>query len=245
MKPEKYDKIAIDYHRKRKYPWRDLENFIKNLNQNIRKDLFVGVVLDLGCANGRNFTLLKKRNNKLIALDNSLEFIHLAKDRVSDWKSRDSRGISLIVADMNQIPFRENSISTIVSIAAIHHIRGKIKRENVINQVKLVLKREGKFLLTLWRKWQKKFRKYFLCDFIKRKIYPKYKKIQKNTGLPEFGDKYIPWTLSDKNLTIERFYHFFSKKEVQELLKDFDLEIIQKKGGPNKKDNFFILAKNS
>jgi hypothetical protein len=60
--------------------------------------------------------------------------------------------------------------------------------------------------------------------------------------LPDFGDKYIPWTNSHDNYIYQRFYHFFSKNEVMDLLEAFNIKEIEELGGPNKKDNFFVLA---
>ncbi len=97
-------------------------------------------------------------------------------------------------------------------------------------------------MLTVWRRYQKKYRFYFINDRIRRFFIPKYNKTQENLGLIEYGDKYIPWTLSNKNLTYNRYYHFFSLKEINKLLKNFIIRVILKKGGPNRKDNFFILT---
>jgi len=61
--------------------------------------------------------------------------------------------------------------------------------------------------------------------------------------LKEFGDILVPWKISNKNIEIKRFYHFFSKYELKSLLRDFKILLIKKFGGPNKKDNFFTLVK--
>jgi hypothetical protein len=70
-----------------------------------------------------------------------------------------------------------------------------------------------------------------------------YRTTQNKRELEEFGDKFIPWTISKENLTYNRFYHFFSCKELKRLLKSFVIKELKKIGGPNKKDNFFVLAK--
>jgi hypothetical protein len=66
---------------------------------------------------------------------------------------------------------------------------------------------------------------------------------QNKLDLEEFGDKFIPWTISKENLTYNRFYHFFSRKELKKLLQMYIIMELKKRGGPNKKDNFFVLAK--
>ncbi|MEJ2277590.1 MAG: class I SAM-dependent methyltransferase [Candidatus Lokiarchaeota archaeon] len=226
MKPEKYNGIAQDYHNKRKNPWKDLEHFLDSLKE--FNSLINGINLDLGCANGRNFKLFKNKINKLVGLDNSTKFMEISKNRVREFNKLTRRNIDLIVADMRFIPFRNNSFSNIFSIAAIHHIKSKEVRDKIISNIKSILKPEGLFLLTLWRRWQKRFRKYFLIEFIKEKFNKKYNRAQKELGLYEFGDIYIPWTLSNNNLIIKRFYHLFSKNETQNLLKDFEIKKLKK-----------------
>ena len=70
----------------------------------------------------------------------------------------------------------------------------------------------------------------------------KHRLIQNSTGLAEFGDKFIPWTVSKENKIYQRFYHFFTRKEVLTLFKDYKVLKINKWGGPTNRDNFFILA---
>ncbi|TFF88560.1 MAG: class I SAM-dependent methyltransferase [Promethearchaeota archaeon] len=243
MKPEQYNKIAEDYHNKRKYPWRDLQNYINALDPLVRNELLKGTCLDLGCGNGRNFKIFKSKENRLVGLDNSIEFIEIAKNRIENFSPKSQNTIDLIVSDMNNLPFRRNTLKNIFSIASLHHVRGKATRKKLVSQIYKILISEGYFFLTLWRRWQKRFRKYFLIDYMKLKLVPSYKKSQKKVGLLEFGDKFIPWTVPKDNITIRRFYHFFSKKEAESLLENFAIKSLDFEGGPNNKDNLFILTK--
>jgi hypothetical protein len=111
-----------------------------------------------------------------------------------------------------------------------------------IKQFYAILKNNGYVLSTVWRKYQKKYRNYFLRDWLKRLFSSSYRNKQCNEDLLEYGDKFIPWTISKENLTYNRFYHFFSKRELKKLLSGFSLKEMKKKGGPNKEDNFFVLA---
>lgn len=243
MKSDYYNFIAKDYHLKRKVPWKSLKNFLQFLKE--KKITFKGYCVDLGCANGRNFKLFKNITNKLIGIDKSLEFLKIAKEILKDhnqYSKKDSDNIQLILGDLNYIPIRLNSIRTIFSIATIHHIKGKSNREKAILQIFNLLTKKGYFLPTVWRRWQKKFKKHFIIDWFKRFLNPFYKKHQKLLGLNEFGDKIIPWTISKQNITYNRFYHFFSKREIKNLLKSFKIQEFWIKGGPDNKDNFFILC---
>lgn len=238
-----YNSFARDYHLKRKKAWKPLENYFDILKE--RKYKFKGNCLDLGCANGRHFKIFKNPSNKLIGIDNSQAFLKIALESLRDslkYSKSELLNIQLILGDLNYIPIRAKCIQNIFSIAAIHHIKGKSKRKNVIKQLFDLLSKNGYFFFTVWRRWQKKFKKSFMLDWLKRIFNQKYKKQQKKKGLKEFGDKFIPWTVSHEKYTYNRFYHFFSKNEIKKLLKIFKIIEFQIIGGPTNKDNFFILA---
>lgn len=242
-----YNSFASDYHLKRKKAWIPLIHFLDKLDKKGYR--FYGICLDLGCGNGRNFKIFKSFfNNKLIGIDNSLEFLKIAKTRIKNsnlFTKNEQNYIQLILADLIYLPIRNNSIQNVFSIATIHHIKTKLQRENVINQIFNILKLKGYFLCTNWRRWQKKYRKFFIKDWIQRFLISSYFKDQKKRGLKEFGDKFVPWTVSSKNKTYNRFYHFFSKREIKELLKIFIIKEFHYLGGSSNKDNFFILSQKS
>ena len=133
-------------------------------------------------------------------------------------------------------------INNIFSIAAIHHIKGKEKRQEVIFNLHNLIKKNGFLLVTVWRRWQKKLKKYFIIDKLKRSLNLKYLRRQNKMNLREFGDKYVSWTVSKEKRTYNRFYHFFSKKELKDLLKNYEIKEFKLTGGPTYKDNFFLLT---
>jgi SAM-dependent methyltransferase len=246
MKNYSFDCIAKDYHSKRKKPWRPLHFFLQFLNK--KGYFFKGNILDLGCANGRNFKIMNKPPNKLIGIDISFNLLKIAQSNLTNldqYSANESNFFQLIQGDIVNLPIRENSIDTIYSIATVHHIKKKSERKFLFIQMHDILKKKGKLILTVWRKWQTKFRDYFICDWIKRNFTMNYKKQQKKKGLEEFGDKYVPWTLSDEQISFDRFYHFFSKNELKKLMGKFNVKEFKITGGPTQKDNFFVFATKS
>ena len=244
MNKKIYDILALDYHRKRNKPWRDLETFVKEIKE--KEISFTGYNIDLGCANGRNFSVFIQPNNKLIGVDSSFEFLKIAREHLksdNNLPKNSSNFIQLILSDILFLPIRPNVIQNIFSIATIHHIKDKTQLNYAISQLYCLLRDKGYFLFTVWRKYQKNYRNYFIKDKIKRLFNPKYRKVQINLGLNEYGDKFVPWTLSAEKKTYNRFYHFFSHKEIKKMLYEYIIIEFKKKGGPNKKDNFFVLAK--
>jgi len=239
-----FNHFAEDYHSKRKKPWRPLEFFLNHLKN--KKYTFNGIILDLGCGNGRNFKIMGIPPKKLIGLDLSLELLKIAQAELKkndQYLQNEAHFIQLLLADISKLPFRKKTINAIFSIAAIHHIRKKSERKNTIIQIYDILKKNGNLILTVWRKWQKQFRYYFLSEWYKRRFTINYKKQQELIGLKEFGDKFVPWTLSNDQKTYNRFYHFFSKKELKKLLKDFIIKEFKITGGSSGRDNFFIFAR--
>jgi SAM-dependent methyltransferase len=236
-----YKKLAKDYHNKRRHPWKDFERFLKEL---IKEGLEIkGTAIDLGCANGRHFDLIKNSKNRLIGIDNSIEFLKIAKKRLhaNNYKIK-TKNIQILQADISYLPFRTTSINCIFSIAAIHHGKTKQLRTQCFSEIYKILKKGGFFIFTVWRRWQKRFYKYFLKDWIKRKFYPSYKKKQIEKGLKEFGDIFVPWILSSEDLKIKRFYHLYSSRELKKSLNPFTIQKFEKRGGPGEKDNFFVLT---
>ena len=237
MKEYNFDNIAQDYHLKRKKPWNSFISFLKYLeNKNYS---FKGLNIDLGCGNGRHFPYLMKESNVLIGIDNSIELLKISNKSLESYNTFK---IQIICADLLFLPIRNNSINNIFSVAVIHHIKDRAMRENGIKQLFNIIKNGGYLLITVWRRWQVKYRKFFVKDWIQRKIKKCYKKHQESKDLKEFGDKIVPWTISSNNKTYDRFYHFFSKHEIENLINIFNIKEFKTMGGSTGEDNFFILA---
>lgn len=238
----KWNKFAKDYHNKRRKPWNAFKSFF---NETINEGYtFNGLIIDLGCANGRHFSVLKNDNNRIIGIDNSIEFLKIAKENLPKNGKKDfnTSNTNLLLADISKLPLRDNSIKNIISIAALHHIRTKKEREETFDFLYKTLSYGGLLLISVWRRWQKRFKTHFIKNWFKRKLKPNFKKEQMSKGLTEFGDIFVPWTISSENNTINRFYHLFSSKELHCLLTKFKIIKFEKRGGPGKKDNYFVLA---
>ncbi|MHA1914134.1 MAG: class I SAM-dependent methyltransferase [Promethearchaeota archaeon] len=243
MEGQIFNRIARDYHQKRKKPWRPLEFFVNYLKK--KGYVFNGIILDLGAANGRNFKILGTLPKKIIGIDISLELLKIAHNDLQNrehYSKEESSVIQIVQGDIKYLPIRDNTVQNIFSIATIHHIKHKTERKKMIASLNKTLRPNGSLVITVWRKWQKKYRSYFLYDWLKRFLSSGHKYEQEMVGLTEFGDKLIPWTLSDQRKAYHRFYHFFSKHELKKLLKIFHIKEFKIMGGPSKRDNFFIFA---
>ncbi|MHA1148900.1 MAG: class I SAM-dependent methyltransferase [Promethearchaeota archaeon] len=238
-----YDGFALDYHHKRRNPWAPFIEILDQLNS--LGYVFKGLIVDLGCANGRHFKIIKNNENRIIGIDNSLQFLHISLSLIKKTFELESQYPSLIQADIKRLPIREDIIDNIYSIATIHHISTNLARIKVMEEIKFIVKPKGHILISLWRKWQKRFKNYFIKDLFKRRRFCKnYYTVQNERELYEFGDILIPWTVSSQNMRYYRFYHLFSKKEARKLVRKFKLLTFKVCGGPGKKDNFFLFIEN-
>ena len=105
-------------------------------------------------------------------------------------------GFNVVLADACHLPFKKDSFDALLSFAVIHHL-GKGDQVKALRECKRVLKRGGGFLISVWRKWQQRFRL--------KAIY-KYFTTNKNEFI-------VPWGRS------LRPYYLFSKKDFVDTLK--------------------------
>ena len=130
------------------------------------------------------------------------------------------------------MPFKENIVDAVLFIASLHNIKGRERRIHCLKELRRILKKDGIALVSVWSRWQDKYRK----QFSKKLLIPKGKK--------EFGDIDIYWR--QHSLNIPRFYHLYSKREFISDLKKADLEIFEiqnvKIHSEKHPDNYFAIV---
>ncbi|MHA1267277.1 MAG: class I SAM-dependent methyltransferase [Candidatus Helarchaeota archaeon] len=232
-----FDVIARDWNRLRERPWKVLLNFIEKYH--LKKLFSKGILLDIGCGNGRHSILLAEGNDQVIGVDFAVNLLKIA---VEKCKSQGIQNASFVLADTSALPFKTNTFSNVIYLSTLHHIPTQEIRVESLKDLKRILKTQGICLISVWRRWQKRFfwyffKQFFIIQFFKLKI------IKLKRAL-EFGDIEISWKMQEGN-EIQRFYHLFSKRELVKLLKAVGFEIILRKnfGGPTHRDNIFVIFK--
>jgi len=179
-------------------------------------------ILDLGCGNGRLFELFQDKNVKYAGVDASAEFIKKAKERYGDY---------FIVADAFDMLFPDGSFDSIWAIAFFHHIPSKQLRLKVLEEIKRVLKKNGKVVVTCWNLYQFHYLR-ILLKFTLRKLF----------GLSKLDFKDV--LLSPKKIKVQRYYHAFTKKELKKLFQQagFRVEELKYLKRNKKKTNILIIA---
>ncbi len=222
-----FELIADDWNRLREKPWPVLLNFLER--ENNLKYFHEDLLLDLGCGNGRHSIFFAGHSTQVVGIDFSLNLLKIAKEKS---KSHNVDNVSFILADVNALPFKKNIFTNIIYLSTLHHIPTIEKRQKNLAQIKQILKKRGICLISVWRKWQKRFFWHF------------FKQIFKSSSSQELGDIKIPWK-KQNGVIVQRFYHLFSHRELKKLVQKVQLQTVLRKnfGGPTHQDNIFIILR--
>ncbi len=249
----KYDDIARDWFNKRNKPWNFFLEFLLELEHKYETENPInGICCDLGCGTGRHTELLSIKSDLYIGTDLSHDMLIIAKENqinkeicfIQQW----------ICCDIEHLPFRQKSITCIISIAVIHHILTEEKRKIVLKDISSILKKPGNLIISVWSaetgKNAQKVKE--INDKIIKSginyvehIFKDYNndilllKLRKN-------DIFLPWRISKKNgeiIEIPRIYHLFSNEELKIFEVDFKLKLKSIIGNEKSGENFFLYLK--
>ena len=137
-----------------------------------------------------------------------------------------------IAGDATNIDLPDKSCSVVFCSHVFEHVP-HYKLPIIISEINRILKKDGEAIISVWSRWQDKFRQHFI------------KKCLTNVNRKEFGDIDIYWR--QHGLNIPRFYHLYSKRELQNDIKKAGFDIIKIEGVKyfSKKfyDNYFAIVK--
>jgi len=218
-----WNAIAKSFDSTRRKPWKECIDFINNLPK-------TSIVADIGSGNGRHLIPCAKHCKKIIGLDVSKELLEIVKKKV--YKNK-LNNVELIHSDAVNIPLKDYSIDAVLYIATLHNISERYRRIKSLKEINRILKPSGRAIISVWSRWQDKFRQHFLIRMITQ------------FGRNEFSDIDIYWR--QHGLNISRFYHLYSKREFQKDINQAGFEIINLEGKKihSKKypDNYFAVIK--
>ncbi len=218
-----WDAIAKSFDVTRRKPWKQCIDFINKLSK-------TDIVADVGCGNGRHLLPCIKQCKQVIGIDISRELLYIIQEKI---KQSNLKNTCLIQSSAVNIPLKDNSLDKVLFIASLHNIKRRDRRIQSLKEIKRILNKDGKALVSVWSRWQDKYRKLF------------FKKWFTQLGESEFGDIDIYWR--QHGLNIPRFYHLYSKKEFRNDLLSADLKIIDmmevKLHSKKHPDNYFAIVR--
>lgn len=217
-----WDSIAKSFDKTRRKPWQECLDFIADLPKD-------SIVADIACGNGRHLVPCAKEFKHVIGIDISSKMLEIVKEKTI---KENIANVSFIHSTAEDIPLDDCSVDAVLYIAALHNIPGKDNRIKSLKEVRRILKRDGKALISVWSRYTDKFRKSFQNKNLSNKK-------------TEFGDKHIYW--KQDGLDVPRFYHLYGKKEFVEDLESAGFKIMRVKGVKIKSekynDNYFAVVK--
>ncbi|MFA6547775.1 MAG: class I SAM-dependent methyltransferase [Candidatus Magasanikbacteria bacterium] len=190
---EDYNRIAERFSGTRFDLWDELKQFKKLIKdgQNI---------LDWGCGNGRLLFLLKDKKIQYFGLDQSGELLKIARKKWSvDIESGKVNFFSTATRDKK---FTDNFFDLVFMIASFHHLPDEKTRLDLLKKVYKEMKSGGQIIITVWN---------LESDWAQSKLKKDWQKIGDN-------DFMVPWKNNDGKIVSERYYHHFSKEELNSLL---------------------------
>ncbi len=182
-----YNTIAKHFSDTRQYVWQELKPFHAFVKEN-------DVVLDLGCGNGRLYQIFTDLPISYIGVDQSEELLVLARKQFREG--------TFIQGTMTAIPLEDKSVDVIFCIAALQHIPGLDFQNKALEEMKRVLKPDGKVILSNWNlfgEWG-----------LKQVRLGKYQDLGN-------GDFLVPWRDAEGSILGERYYHGFTLEELDSL----------------------------
>ena len=162
-------------------------------------------ILDVGAGDGRLWGYLKNEltNHKISYqwIDFSDNLVQIAQNRFPDaqW----------IVDDMKNLQqhFEPLSQDFVIFVASFHHLRNLEERINVLQQTYQILKYWGKIILINRNLWNPRYYKLFVLNVLKNFL---------SLRRSDLNWVQVPWKKDGKIL--QRYYHIFGVKEINNLL---------------------------
>jgi len=218
-----WDAIAQSFDVTRQKPWNQCIDFIDTLSKN-------DLIADVCCGNGRHLIPCAMYCRKAIGIDISRQLLCIVQKKID---GKNLNNVDLLHSDVVNIPLKNNTADAVLYIASLHNIEGKERRIQSLRELGRILNNNGKALISVWSRWQDKYRKQF------------FKKWFTEIGQNEFGDINIYWR--QHGLDIPRFYHLYSKRELLSDIRMADLEIVDvqdvKLHSEKHPDNYFAVVK--
>ena len=176
--------IAEDYENK-------VANYLKDIS--IEK-----IILDAGCGTGKFIKSLESNSKQYIGIDLSANQLSKAKLKSSNTSSK------FICSDLSNIPLKDKSVDLIVSSWVLGTITNITERNNVLNELKRVLKNKGQI---------------FLIENAENSEFERIRGRDKDSRTKNYND----WIINNGFLLDKKISTFFQFNTLEEARKCFEI----------------------
>ena len=217
-----YSSIASEYDRKRQFVRAEMQVWAEELRIKNQELGIKSRVLEVGCGTGQHASLIAETGSSYTGIDISPAMIELARRQISQAE--------FVVGDVSHLPFTDASFNAVWAVAVLHHVPSREKREQALREMARVLQPGGRLYLFDWNlyawRWLKRYRHFGLPFGLHPKDYDR-------------GDVLIPWK-SPAHGTLNRYYHAFTLRELERLVKNNGFRLVrQRLVSNNKTANFW------
>jgi ubiquinone/menaquinone biosynthesis C-methylase UbiE len=180
-------------------------------------------ILDLACGSGRTALPLYKLGYEVVGVDLTPEMIELAKLAANS----ENASICYRVGDATSLNFADNDFDgALLSNNGLGSIPGNKDRLKTLHEINRVLKVGGKVILLVpLRNYGPTYIIHWVKTWFKHKILKPFGCVTEGA---DFGDYFYHRHDGEKKLKQKQYLHFFSEKEVENLIKLSKLSIIKK-----------------
>ncbi len=235
---ENYNLIAEDYSRTRAFIPEDIKALGNYTLEGER-------VLDSGCANGRLFEILRDKKVDYFGVDISKRLIEIAKEKYlyppqvfAEQKFGRARA-KFQVTNALSLPFPDNYFDKIYSISVLHNIPSTEFQFRYLKEARRVLKPGGLLILRVWDFWKRRGALKLILKYTFLKLIGRHPPA---TQL-DFFDVFVPWKNSEGKILIQRYFHCFTKRELENLVRESGLKIKESwRGGKDPRTNIYLIA---
>ncbi|XP_043263037.1 alkylated DNA repair protein alkB homolog 8 [Colletes gigas] len=207
---EVYENISSHFDETRHNQWPNVSKFLQSLNPG-------DILLDIGCGNGKY--LHEHEHIFKIGCDRSQNLMKICRNK----------NFEVFLSDCLYLPYKNNSLDAVISIAVIHHLSTHERRKQAISELARVLRPNGKCLIYVWAKEQEvdsMQTAYLKYNTTKKKNKSLYKQklteygvtlpIHENRTKFTSTDMLVPWKRKGGGDFL-RYYHVFQEDELAQL----------------------------
>ncbi|MFH0779780.1 MAG: class I SAM-dependent methyltransferase [Parcubacteria group bacterium] len=217
-----YDKIAGEFSATRGYSWKDVDylfEFVKSGDK----------ILDVGCGNGR---LLGNSKHKIqstnyIGVDNSEQLIGEARKKYPEFKFE--------IVDLLTMNDLHDKFDTAFCVSFLNHFP-KEKQNQVLQNLKALLKPGGYLLMVNWNLWN---------VFNKKSVWFKLRRDPSHElGVTHLRDRNVMTTWKSGDKEVPLYYYAFTKGELAKLLQKNGFEVVENFYVKNGKKSSWLFGNN-